>query len=113
MLEIILLYVMGKKIAAIAAGKGRGGTGYVFLLLGLWFGGEIGGGIFGFMVALAADPGREPNLGVVYLCAIMGAAVGAVTAFVIVNSLSPVRPHHDDMYDDRDDRDDLDIRLRR
>ena len=36
MLEILILIALGKRIAAKARDKGRNGTAYVFLLLGMW-----------------------------------------------------------------------------
>jgi hypothetical protein len=108
MLEIIVVFAMSKKIAALANDKGRSGAGYVFLLIGLWFGGEIGGAIVGVIVSLAANPHAEPNFGLVYVLALFGAAVGAIIAFVIVSNLPPV-----DYYPDERDDDELDIRLRR
>ena len=41
MLEIIIIWLLCKKIAAIAKGKGRSAAGYVLLLIGMWLGGEI------------------------------------------------------------------------
>ncbi len=50
------------------------------------------GGILGVVVSLAADQAAdEPNMLLVYGCAIAGAATGAVSAFLIVKSLSSLK----------------------
>lgn len=103
MLEIVLLWAMGKKVALIANAKGRSGTPYVFLLLGLWFGGQIGGAILGFVIGIVSNPHEEPSVGLMYVVGLLGAAVGAILTFVIVNSLSPIQTY-DDEYDDYDIR---------
>jgi hypothetical protein len=108
MLEIILVFAMSKKIAAMAREKGRSAVGYVFLLIGFWFGGEIAGAVIGVVASLAANPNAEPNLAVVYILALFGAAAGAIISFVVVGNLPSV-----DHYPDERDDDDLDIRIRR
>ena len=101
MLEILILIALGKRIAAKARDKGRSGTAYVLLLLGMWLGGEISGGlVVGITEALIS--GRdEPALGLIYLGALIGATIGAVVAFLIVGALPAV---------DRDDEDDDPVR---
>jgi len=87
MLEILLLIWLGRKIAAMAREKGRGPTGYVFMLVGLWVGGEICGMIVGSMLS----PGRPGDFnGMAYIFALIGAAAGATATFLIVRSLSPL-----------------------
>ena len=87
MLEILLLIWLGRKIAAMARERGRSSAGYVLMLVGLWIGGEIAGLIVGFML-VSARPGEfNPTA---YIFALVGAAAGAIAAFVIVNSLKPV-----------------------
>jgi hypothetical protein len=63
---------MGKKIAAAAGEKGRGGALFVVLLILFWFGGEIFGGILGAILVR----GAEDKMAVVYLCALVGAGAG-------------------------------------
>jgi hypothetical protein len=82
-LEIILVVVLGRSIANRCLDNGRSATGGVILLILLFFGGEFIGAFIGALLT----EGRVT--GVVYLCAVMGAAAGAVTTFAIVNSLSP------------------------
>ena len=82
MLEILLLVYLCRHIGRTLRDKGRSPGLYQFLLVAMWFGGEI----FGAIVAVAV-------LGVdgagAYLGALVGAAGGATIAFVIANSLAP------------------------
>ncbi|HWE94671.1 MAG TPA: hypothetical protein VG269_11970 [Tepidisphaeraceae bacterium] len=82
MLEILILWQLCKNVGVKLRAKGRKPGGYQFMLIAMWFGGEIIGGIIG---AIALDGG----LGA-YLLAILGAVAGVVGAFVIVNSVAPV-----------------------
>jgi|SRR5579883_673054 len=107
MLEIIILFALGKNIAAKAREKGRSGGWFVFLLLGLWFGGEIFGAIAAGLVGMIAMGEQEPPLAMCYLGALAGAAIGAVIAFAIVSGISPAHTYdedHDDYDYDRRDR---------
>lgn len=107
MLEILLIFGLSKRIAAIAKDKGRGATGWVLLFILFWVGGELCGGILGGILSFVADnAAEEPNLLLVYGCAIAGAAVGAISAFVIVKSLSSVK--EEDEYWRAPDADDYD-----
>jgi hypothetical protein len=109
-LEILILIGLGKNIASKANAKGRSGTAFVFMLLGLWFGGEIFGAILGVILAMGMDPhAAEPNFFIIWVCALVGAAIGAVIAFAIVNSLADLSRYDDDF----DDREDFDRRPRR
>jgi hypothetical protein len=100
-LEILLVIHLSKKIAAKAREKGHSGPGFVVLLLVLWFGGEIAG-LIGAMAALG---GGDENFWAAYFVALLGAALGGITAFVIVGALAPVYKHddYDDYEDDYDD----------
>jgi hypothetical protein len=82
MLEILILWQLCKNIGVKLRAKGRSPGGYQFMLVAMWFGGEIIGGIIGVIVL-------EGGLGA-YLLAILGAVAGVVAAFVIVNSLAPI-----------------------
>ena len=88
MLEVLLLVFLGKRIARMMRNKGRSPVGYVFMLVGLWIGGEILGA-FG-TAALAVDSGGPGFLP--YIGALAGAALGATTAFAIAAALAPVTP---------------------
>ncbi len=84
MLEILLLIFLTRKIGGICEEKGRKAGGYKFLTVVFWFGGEVVGAIIG---AVATD-GKGGAM--IYILALVGAAVGAGVAFAIANSLSPV-----------------------
>jgi hypothetical protein len=96
MLEIILLIVLSIQIANITKRKGRSPVGWILMLVGLWIAGEILGGLAGFFVSVMAGGADEPNLVIVLVGAIIGAATGAIITFSVVNSLSPLR--RDDEY---------------
>jgi hypothetical protein len=106
MIEILIVISLCRKIAEIAKSKGRAATGYVLLLILFWLGGEFCGAIFG---AVATD-GQGGIL--LYVFALVGAAVGAGIVFMIVNSLPPVSVERDrydrdlghGIYDDFDRR---------
>jgi hypothetical protein len=79
MLEILFLVWFVRKLSSIAKAKGRGG-GWGALGALFWIGGEI----IGFIVGASVSAG-----GGAYGLALLFAAVGAVVAYVIVNSLGP------------------------
>ena len=84
MLEILVLMFLGKAIGKIAAAKGRSVGGYKALVVLLWFGGEIGGGVGALIAGLEGAP--------IYLLALGGAIAGAIVAFVIANAAAPLTP---------------------
>ena len=88
MLEIIALMALTKRIGSIVEQKGHKSRWYKVLTVVLWFGGELTGGILGLIVA-GADESAQC---LIYLFALLGAAVGAVIAYSIANSLSPIGP---------------------
>ena len=53
MFEIIVLFKLGRSIAARSRERGMHGTPAVFLLLGLWIAGEIVGALIGFAACYA------------------------------------------------------------
>ena len=103
MLEIIILINLSKKIAAKAREKGRTEWPFVVLLIFLWVGGEISGGIAGAIVSTVALGDDEPNLLLMLLGALAGVITGAVLAFQIVKALAPARTYDD--YEDEDEED--------
>jgi hypothetical protein len=88
MLEIIVLVLFAKKLSAIAQEKGRP-SAWAALGVAGWILGEILGAIIG---AIIGD-GDQVSM---YMFALLGAAIGAGIAFVIVNNLSPVEGSLDD-----------------
>ncbi|NJK33210.1 MAG: hypothetical protein HC927_12840 [Deltaproteobacteria bacterium] len=79
MLEIIVLVIFAKKLAEIAQNKGQS-RGWAALGVAGWIVGEILGGVIGFIVL---GDGFGP-----YMFALLGAALGAGVAYMIVNNLS-------------------------
>jgi hypothetical protein len=84
MLEIIFLVKFHKSLAAIAKEKNRT-VGWAGLGVILWITGEIAGAVLG-----AKNHANGMGL---YGFALLGAVVGAVTAWVIVKSLTPIPTH--------------------
>lgn len=81
MLEIFMLFTLGRNIANKARRKGQSGAAAVLILLALWFGGEI----FGAIVGAVLSGGKD--ILVAYIGAIFGAIIGACIAFTIVSSM--------------------------
>ena len=86
MLEIIMLIRLTRAIGKMLEEKGRKAGWFKFLTVVLWFGGEIVGGFMGGM--LAALNGW--NTLIAYLFALIGAAIGAGTAYMIARSMPPL-----------------------
>jgi hypothetical protein len=87
MLEILVIIGLSRKIAATCKEKGRSAVGWIFMFIGLWFGGEVLGAIVGTIGGLAASGGEEPGFLIPWVCGLLGAACGAAIAFAIVNGL--------------------------
>ena len=86
MLEIIILFVMCKNMGQIVRRKGRRPLGFQLLLIGMWFGGEIVGGLLG-TIATAMIDGQYEGVGpLAYLAALVCAGLGAWLAFRIARS---------------------------
>lgn len=79
MLEIFMLIWAGRKMARMASEKGRS-SGFAAIGICLWLAGEL----FGFLLgaALGLDMGA-------YLLALICAAAGLGTGFLIVSRLAP------------------------
>lgn len=90
MLEIIVLIFLTRKVGEIVEEKGRRSGWYKVLTVVLWIGGEIIGAIVGLVVAGATGSGQA----VMYICALLGAAIGAALSFIIAKSLSPVAAYN-------------------
>jgi hypothetical protein len=108
MLEIVVLIVLGQKIARMARDRGRSAWPWVLLLIGCWYGGAFAAGVTAMIVMMMADPqaaapnpnGPPGDLLVFIGAALAGAICGAIFAFVVVSLLPDVR----DQWDDEDDR---------
>jgi len=108
MLEILLIVVISKKIAALIKKKGRGPAGYIILFILFWFGGEIIGAVVGLAITFAQDP-RAMNddfNAVAYFFALIGAAIGGGLGYAVACSVPSLKkPRRDDFDDDEEDRD--------
>jgi hypothetical protein len=88
MLEIIILFVMCKNMGQLVRRNGRRPFGFQLLLIGMWFGGELVGGLLGTIATTMID-GRYEGVGpLTYLCALVCAGIGAWLAFHIARSAS-------------------------
>ncbi|MEZ5427351.1 MAG: hypothetical protein R2747_13860 [Pyrinomonadaceae bacterium] len=83
MLEILILFFLTRKIGDICEDKGRSAIGFKILTVALWFVGELIGAVFGVILS----GGRGGLL--LYVFALVGAAIGAGIVFLIVSSLKP------------------------
>ena len=87
MIEILLLIHFCKKIGNIVRPKGHSVGLWRFFLVGAWFGGEILGGIIGAIISGATEDGADRLNMPAYLCALVGAALGAILVFKLANAL--------------------------
>jgi len=92
MLEIFLLVCLARKLGNNAEAKGHGRFGYQLMLWLFWFFGEVGGAVVGAMVSASGVRG-EPNKLAIYGFALVGAILGALLAFGLVEML----PNHNDV----------------
>ena len=114
MLEVILVWVLAKKIGGVVEAKGHTRIGYQLMLVAFWIGGEVAGGIVGAIVQSGASvgDGEQGFPCMVYICALLGAAAGAGIAFVIANGLANVKTDAD-LYRPDDYARDRDEEIRR
>ena len=82
MLEILLLVYLCKEVGKILRNKGRSPGWFQFLMVVLWLGGEFLGAMVAVILGVSGGGG-------VYIGALIGAAGGAVLAFVIAKSAAP------------------------
>ena len=88
MIEILVIWLLARKIGEIVKQKGHRSGGYIFLTIVLWIGGELVGAIIGTI--LAFELGLSECL--VYPFALAGAACGAGLAYLIANNVSEKMP---------------------
>jgi hypothetical protein len=125
MLEIILIVVLSKKIAAMARERGRRAAPWVVMFVFAWVIGELGGAFAGGVLSAVLAPNDpDPNLLLVIGGALAGVVGAVLLSFGIVSSLPDVSDerYDDDEYDDRprrrrdedyDDDEEYDDRARR
>jgi hypothetical protein len=85
MLEFVLVYFLAGRVGRIVEAKGQRGSGYKWLTVGLWFGGEILGFLVGFSVT-----GRHGTVLEAYPFAIGGALAGAAIAWFLATQVAVV-----------------------
>jgi hypothetical protein len=90
MLEIIILIILARKIGKIVEKKGRQKIGYQVMLVGLWIGGEVLGGILGLLIALATESEEGAVQLLLVAFALGGAISGSLIAFQIAKSVPPL-----------------------
>jgi len=86
MLEIIALVALTRHIGKMVEAKGHKPGKYKWMTVGLWIGGEIAGAIVGAIFAAASDTGEC----LIYIVALLGAAAGAVAAYLIAKNVAPL-----------------------
>ena len=80
MLEIVVIVMLSRRIGAIAKKKGHKPRPNIIFFIVMWVVGEIIGGMIGAFLA-------KGHIWTSYVMALIGAAVGAVIAFRVVNGL--------------------------
>src|SRR4051812_26934649 len=112
-LEILLLFVLGKKIAAIAKSKNRNPAGYVLLLVFGWFILGFGTGVVLAIIATTGGATEDDAIIAFIPGYLIGVVAAATLAFMVVKMVSPLRRNRDgDEYDDYDDFEDRPRRRR-
>jgi hypothetical protein len=82
MLEILFLLYLCKQNGRIVEKKERPAGRYMLLTILLWIGCEITGAALGLLTA------RDYGIGFIYVCALIGAAIGAGLSRLIVIQVS-------------------------
>ena len=86
MLEILVVVILCRRLGEKARQKGRTAGWFMLMLVGMWIFGELLGGVVGILLS------NGQVTGTAYVAALIGAALGAVGAFLIVGALSPLQP---------------------
>jgi hypothetical protein len=96
MIEVVVLYFLGKQTAQTAESKGYSGTTFALLLILFWVVGEFGGGFFAVRVLGRADEkmlvghllgGAVGRMLIGYVCALLGAGIGVALSFLVLTVL--------------------------
>jgi hypothetical protein len=90
MLEILALILLTKEIGKIVEAKGHKSGKFKWMTVGLWLGGEITGMVVGMFLAMLLG-GDESTQCIIYIIALLGAVLGAGTAYLIAKNIQPVQ----------------------
>jgi len=110
-LEILMLFLIGRHIASIVKRKNRSPTGYVLMFVFSYIGAVIVGAIIGAVIAEASGAGEDEALIFMVMGYLLGIGGAICISYLIVCSLSPLKKQR--RYDDYDDYDDEPRRRRR
>ncbi|OWK43567.1 hypothetical protein [Fimbriiglobus ruber] len=107
MLEILILWALGKKIARMTKERGRAAWPWVILLIVCWYGGALAAVVAAGIAVAVANP-NNPDAGDDMMLLFIGAALagaigGALFTFGVVSLLPNARDPRDDEYDDDED----------
>jgi hypothetical protein len=109
-LDIIVLFLVGRHICSIAKRKNRSPVGYVLLLVFGYFGLGVTCGIVAILVA-GVDPDQANDNDFIFAAlpgVLVGYALGVALAYIVVGAVPPLpkrRFYDDGEYDDYDDYD--------
>jgi hypothetical protein len=108
-LDILVLFLVGRHIAAITKRKNRNPVGYVLLLVFAYIGFGLTFGITAVIVAgVDMDQGNDNDFLLAFMAgALIGYAVGVGLAYTVACAVPPLpkRRYREDGYDDYDDYD--------
>src|SRR5437762_13228259 len=86
MLEILVVVILCRRLGEKARQKGRSAGWFMFMLVGMWIFGELLGAVVGILLSDGQVTATA------YLAALIGAALGAVGAFLTAGALAPLYP---------------------
>jgi hypothetical protein len=108
-LDILVLFLVGRHIYLIAKRKNRNPVGYVLLLVFAYLGLGVFCGIVSIVIAgVDPDQGNDNDLILAALPGLLiGYVLGLALAYIVVGLVPPVpkRRYRDEEYDDYDDED--------
>jgi hypothetical protein len=91
MLEIIILFRLCGSIGRVMEQKGHKPGWYKLMLVLFWFGGELSGALIAAAASALAIRNERASMSLIYLCALLRAALGAFLAFAIARSVPPAQ----------------------
>ncbi len=90
MLKILLIIRLSRRISAIAIKKGHRPRPNIIFFIVMWIAGEFIGAMAGAFLA-------KGHIWTTYVMALLGAVVGAIIAFRVVNNLEDLTGNDDDL----------------